>query len=419
MTTRLHGAFQRFDPGDEPGRPEALRTAICEETSRQCVERYGEGLRAVVLAGSLGRDEATFVREGECWRLLGDAEFLLIFHERTGLPAVPALDHLRRKIGEGLFQRNILCPISLSGGHPTYLRKLKPHIFAYEMQATGQVVWGDKSIPSLIPAFSPAEIPQEDAWRLLCNRMIEQLEVVGDLSSDAALPPWVLYRTVKLYLDMATSLLLFAGAYEPSYQARAERLGALAESAALDGDCPFPPRRFAEQVAACTRWKLSPQQSPLAATWEFWEEGVSRARSLWRWELARLTGCREPLSDVKLCRRWMRRQPLPERLRGWLYVLRSCGWHRSWRHWPRWARCAWQASPRYWVYAAGSQLFFRLPSLVRPANRRAELEADWEGMRSRLPVVGKSDQGKGVAAWKRLAADIVWNYHQLLEGTRS
>lgn len=417
MTAQLQVSATPLGSVPESAAAAALKADVCESAVRACQEQFSDHLEALVLTGSLARDEATVVEENGRRCLLGDAEFLAVFTERKGLPPEGDLDLVRQRIERDLERQSTRAHVSLGAAHPAYLGGLRPHIFAYELRACGQVVWGEKAILSLIPAFSPAEIPLEDAWRLLCNRMVEQLEAVGEMSHKAtALTARVQYLTVKLYLDMATSLLVFAGAYEPSYRARAERLGALAESAALDGDCPFPPRRFAEQVAGLTHWKLAPENE---LGWECWEAAVTYARQLWGWELGKLCGLEEPLSDTELLRRWMQRQPLTERLRGWLYVLRAQGWHRSWPAWPRWTRQVWRASPRYSIYAAASELFFRLPSLVRPATRRAELEADWEGMRSRLPVVGKFDQRTGVAAWERLAAEIVWNYHQFLEGTRS
>ena len=53
----------------------ALRATIGTETARLCAERYGVHLRAVVLTGSLARDEATWRTDGIKWSALGDAEF--------------------------------------------------------------------------------------------------------------------------------------------------------------------------------------------------------------------------------------------------------------------------------------------------------------------------------------------------------
>ena len=426
MTTRPSVDKPGIGLPTELGRATALRGAICEETTRLCAQQHGDLLRAIVLTGSLARDEATFVEEKEGRTLLGDAEFFLIFDERAALPPASDLDTLGRGIKDNLLRRGMRCHVTLSAVHPAYLRKLQPHIFAYELKVSGQVVWGESQVLSLIPQFLPPDIPLEDAWRLLCNRMIEQLELADELAGGSkALSPNLHYRIVKLFLDMATSFLLFVGAYAPTYRERAEKLKLLADSGPDDA-YPFSVRDFAERVAACTQFKLTGTgQSSVSATLGedgaglvFWEEAIAYARLLWRWELARLTNTKGQVSSRELCARWMRFQPLHYRLRGWLYVLRKRGWHRSWSEWPRWARRSWRASPRYWVYAAASTLFFRLPCLLRPACQRPKTDANWEEVRGWLPM-SKPGPGNDCPSWQQLASEIVWNYHEFVMETRA
>jgi hypothetical protein len=402
--------------------------AIDEVAGQVCAERFSRGLRAVVLTGSLAREEGTLTLSHGRWDLLGDAEFLLIFHEHARLPTLQHLQELCRLIEAGLLERGLQAKIGLSPVHPSYLRTLKPHIFAYELRTCGRVVWGDPRVLLLIPAFSRGDIPLEDAWRLLCNRMIEQLEVARELlGRPAKLPPAVLYRTVKLYLDMATSYLVFVGAFEPSYRRRAERLMELAAARGNADHRPFPLESFAGRVRTCTQIKLNEMTedascalaAPTELGFTFWEEAVEYARLLWRWELARLTGTVTQDLNGRLLQRWMRLQPLTQHLRGWLYALRKQGWHRSWRSWPRWGRQAWKASPRYWVYSAARELFFRLPCLLQPPEQRPQINVNWVEVRSRLPILRDAGPEAQHAEWEQLADDIVRNYQRFLVGTRS
>lgn len=447
-------------------RPSPLKDAICEATALCCKEEFGGCLRSVVLTGSLARDEATFICEGKGWNLLGDAEFLLVLHGRATLPS--SLCALRERIESALGQSQIVCHVSLSVTHPDYLLKMRPHIFGYELRTCGQVVCGEPAILSLIPAFSPSDIPLEDGWRLLANRIIELLEVPACPQVSSNLSP-VPYSVVKLFLDMCTSFLLFQGAYEPTYRRREARLRSLAATATNQDGYPFfPLHRFAERVTACTDSKLGAngQNGQVASTaWSSmsaisWEEVSAYVRTLWRWELARLIeaagaggdgggvprGCPEELpgagrgghqasfhggegSEGELLRRWMRLQPLGQRLRGWAYVLRRRGWHRSWRQWPRWLRRGWRASPRYGVYAAASELFFQLGDLFAPDPVPGNAPGDFQKLASWLPMQGTGDNEPGTGdqeqgsasrpAWQRLASAIAWNYHEFLEGTRA
>ncbi len=397
-----------------------VKAVICEETASLCAKQFAGRLCAVVLTGSVARDEGSFVGDGERWKLLGDVEFFLIFEERAALPSKPEVELLRQKAEAALSARGIFCHIVFSPVHSEYLRKLGPHIFAYELRTFGRVVWGNFEVLSLIRSFSPADIPLEDAWRLLSNRMVEQLEVVAEPEGALdILPERLHYRTVKFYLDMATSLLVFAGFYAPSYRERQERLSTLAGTAAPDMAWPFPLDSFARQVTACTEWKLSPNTADARRGWEFCEKAAEYAQLLWRWELARLTGARVRLSDRELFGKCMQLVPLGKRLRGWLVVLRECGWHRSWRQWPRWGRLAWRASPRYWVYAAASQFFFQLPGPLRLPSHSPDTSLDWKELLSWLPVVRRSEQGTEPESCQQVASEIAWNYHQFLKPTRA
>jgi hypothetical protein len=402
------------------GEVAGLRTAIGEKTAELCARDYARSLCAVVLTGSLARDEATWVREATGWRLLGDAEFLLVFEPRAALPPPPARQCLAQEIQDVLRRDGILGRVQLAPVYPKYLRRLQPHIFAYELRACGRVVWGDSSILSLIPPFSVIDIPLEDAWRLLANRMIEHLEAAAEVDlCGGSVPEGLRYRTVKLYLDMATSLLVFAGSYAPAYTERLRRLRILADTEPK-GSWPFPLGPFAQQVGVSTDLKLSSEwRSGAEAGWDFWRQGHRYARLLWRWELARLANGRQTAADGELMRNWMRRQPFAQRLRGWLFVWRARGWLRSWQWWVRWARLAGGGSPRYWVYFAAHSLFRQLPEVLEREGHREMSRALLNEVASSLPVVRHSEAGGRVPGWAELVAEVAWNYHRFLEPTRA
>jgi hypothetical protein len=206
---------------------------------------------------------------------------------------------------------------------------------------------------------------------------------------------------VKLYLDMATSLLILAERYVPGYAARADALCELA------ADRPLLVRDIdladlAAQVARCTAWKLRPGPCPCdAAPRDFAIKALRLASCLWHCELRQLTGCGEQTKDSELMARWMESQPLGDRLRGWLYVARACGWLRAVHRWPRWARLAVHGSPRYRIYAVAGEL---AQAVVNGEEQAAE---DWI---CRLPL---SDEHRdAISALAR-------NYHILLKDTRA
>jgi hypothetical protein len=306
----------------------------------------------------------------------------------------------------------------LSAARPSYLRRLPPSIFAYELRSCGQIIAGDPEILGLIPKFTRADIPLDDAWQILANRLVEQLESVDELlEGRSTLSPGAHYRTVKLYLDMATSLLVFAGGYAPTYQERARNLARVVEA-------PFPLKPFADDVMACTEWKLS-RRELVNPQREFWERAVDYARALWSWELARLQQRDPGTEPAELMALWMRRQPLHDRLRGWAHVVRQKGWHRSVVSWPYWLRRALETSPRYSVYAAATDLLFAFRSSrmarVSELDRSPRPNGSGSGYEPnpQLPVQSQAASLNGGPAWQARAANVLLNYREFLVNTRA
>src|SRR5579863_572982 len=92
----------------KPGR------VIREETCRVIGERFGSALRAVILTGSLSREEATMLEKDGGWQCLSDAEFLLLFHEGFRLPSAAVVLAVGKRVEACLAARNVQCHISLS-----------------------------------------------------------------------------------------------------------------------------------------------------------------------------------------------------------------------------------------------------------------------------------------------------------------
>lgn len=398
---------------------------ICAAVAESAAAAFGDQLRGVILIGSMGRGEATVVSENGSPKVLGDAEFLLVFNEESTLPHQAAIERASQVAEERITKQGVTVKLDLAAVHARHLRQMPPSIYTYEVKVQGKVVWGDPAILSLIPDFHASDIPYEDAWRLLCNRMIEVLEAAGETTVTAdGLPPVLHYRTVKLYQDMATSFLVFSGCYEPAYRSRAERLSRMAADPKPPADLPFRFADFSARVSACTRFKLSGLlggdsiEAGCPASAEFLRTAIKDARALWRWELERLIGDHRLRPDTDLMSRWMRTVSFRARIRGWVRVLSKSGWHRSIRLWPRWLRLAMKSSSRYCVYAAGSQLFFALARLSDPSHSAAPPDYDLVQIRSWLPVEHGALK-QTASGWNQAMLDVCWNYKQFLKDTQS
>ena len=393
---------------------------ICEQIVDECVSSYRAQIRSICITGSLARDEATFRPEGDCVKLLGDADCFLVGHHEMALPSLLEIASLERRIEARCLKLGVTAKVGVGAIAPDFLRHLPPTIATHELQRCGRVVWGDASVLELVPNFPASGIALEDAWRLLCNRVIEQLEYSCDFSPGSGkLSALLAYSTVKLYLDMATSYLVFLGAYEPTYRERERRLRELASEENSANEFPFSLRAFADRVTWCTNWKLAEQEFGHDRNPEFWQEGIEWARVLWRWEIARMTSLEIGASIPALCERLASQQTAATRLRGWLSLCKRASGYRSWRNWFRWAGLARHGTPRYLIYQAAAELLDRTQR-VEASDRAVVSGTDWREVSKLLPCeIPYGNEINGSTSWRILAAQIFWNYRQFLLGTSS
>jgi len=340
-----------------------------------------------------------------------------VLEENASLPAPAALNGVRRRIENDLLQRNIQCIIDLSAVHPGYFQRLPAHIFTYELKHCGQLVAGDERILRSIPDYLAENLSLEDAWRLLCNRLVEMLECAAELSGGNKLPSATLrYKILKLYLDMTTSFLVFVQAYVPTYRGRRDVLLRLSRERPT-GAYPFELGSFANLVADCTAQKLVPGATNDLSIDLNWQAAIQAARALWRWELARLVGAKTELTDFELFNKWISLQPFTKRVRGWFYILRASGWKRSYLILLRWLTLR-KASPRHWTYLVASTLLFQATAEVDSSQTHAQ-RVNCALLSSYLPVRRMTAKNHPSPSWEDLAHDVIWNYQQFLMRTRA
>ncbi len=209
---------------------------------------------------------------------------------------------------------------------------------------------------------------------------------------------------------MATSLLVFLGAYEPTYGQRAQRLQQLAERTGEQAAVPFGLKGFSERVSECTRWKIAGGEADCSSGAEISREALAYACQLWRWELAQLTSATPEATPEDLFAAVAALQSAPQKLRGWLYVARRVGWLHGVRSWPRWFAMASRCSPRYYIYEAA----WRLAASIACSPGVPELHQIW----ALLPVAGENNKNDGDAR-QQLAREVAWNYRTFLTETRA
>lgn len=355
-------------------------TAVADRIVRTAVEAVlthsAQRPLAVVVAGSLGRDEFTVLKLDGRARVLGDAEFFTVFRRGAEVNAFRGLASvLARRIEEALEDQGIDCPVSFGAHTLELLRRMPPHILGFELRTTGKVAWGDPRVLEQIPAFGTREIPKWDAWRSVANRMIEQLACAeAFITREKGALCELLYRTIKLQLDLGTMVLHFLGAYSPTYRGRADALEHLKEEGSSGGQLPWLPG-LAARVKDCTAFKLQP--SPSSPYWGVFAdlsafedqvrfvqeehlEVIPLVRAAWLWGAERLlkrrvAGTEAPL-DLAL--ELARKQDWHWRVRGWLrWILTEQAWKKP-NLWGLFPRLAKHGGPRFLAYAVAGALYF-------------------------------------------------------------
>jgi len=384
--------------------PPSLAFPVEEGLVRASRDTFGPTLRAVVLTGSLARNEASYVlRDGQTV-LQSDVEAIVVLHDDAALPSRASAQALRELAQSYLAERGVSVEVSFSVVHGGYLRHLPPHIYSYELRSCGVVLYGEPSILSLIPDYSATDLSREDAWRLLSNRLIEQMG-----STEAAEAAGVLrYRTVKLCIDLASSLLVFFGSFEAGYRARLQCLEGLALEKQAQ-ELPIPMEEFLPLVRLCTSVKLRPEDA--VDLGEGFEGRVTRwAWHVWLWELERMSTSGNDVEAEQMIRTFGRRQGHQKLLRGWLYVVRRMGWLGSARYWPGWSSiCAGGLTPRHAIYLAA----YRWYDACNGGTLR-ELSKSIEAVRDLLPV-----KGSATASVSAMKEQLVWNYKEFTVETRA
>ena len=383
--------------------PAALAFPVEQGLVRACRDTFGPTLRAVVLTGSLARNEASYTLCEGRTVLQSDVEAMIVLHDRAALPSRHSSRALCELAQSYLADRGVSVEVSVSVVHSTYLLELPPHIYSYELRSCGVVLYGEQTILSLIPDYSAAELSREDAWRLLNNRLIEQMDSKGASTAAAAR-----YRSVKLCLDLASSLLVFFGRFEAGYRPRLRCM----EEVALTPEAqqlPIPIVEFMSLVQLCTSVKLDTET--VVDLGDGFEERITGwAWKIWLWELRRMTGSGDSADAERMVRDFGRSQGKKKLLRGWLYAVRRTGWLGSSRYWPKWLPLFVAGlTPRHAIYLAAYRW------------HEACCGKAISDLPSNLKLVGDLLPVKGTAQPVDCSTteQLVWNYKEFTVETRA
>src|SRR5258708_11891525 len=223
------GASSRSPPGSfalsaDPAFQDEVRRELERviERVRDCAA--APCVAGVLLTGSFARGEGTVIpnpQTGSRW--LSDVECLVVV--RGGVVSKQEIQRAMRQVERDtnsefrVAARGI--KVELRAILTEGMTRLRPAIFTRELCEHAKLIWGD---PAAIPAprvpISGAEISRHDAFRLLNNRIIEQIAVRSEYADRAGDSTAVAYSLAKFWIDLGTSLSVFLGCYLPGYQSR-------------------------------------------------------------------------------------------------------------------------------------------------------------------------------------------------------
>lgn len=257
----------------------------------------------LILTGSVARGEGTLIPDPEVGsRWLGDVECQLVFNDRRWAP-VAAIDHhlheLERQLNGDRENSRRGMRIGLNAIGVSRLARLRPAIFTCEMLEHGKLLWGE---PSTLPqprwwTAGRRDIPLRDAFRLLNNRIVQQVEARGRRESGVCPPHHAEYALNKFWIELATSLSLFLGCYRSSYRERQVAL----ESRLAENSDPLGPDN-ARLLLSRLRDAMAVKEGRAPAevhSDDAFAEAARVASDVWYWEASRLAGSNCGSADWK------------------------------------------------------------------------------------------------------------------------
>src|SRR5919112_277967 len=136
-----------------------------------------ENIVSVILTGSVARDQATYKYIDGKPFLESDLDLVVVVKRIATIKSFTSIKRLSKKVTHELKKKRLLSHVSLSITTEKALLHASPSIFYQDLNLNGKVIFG-KEIHSLLRKYETIEIPIQDVYRLIFNRMVESLEVL-------------------------------------------------------------------------------------------------------------------------------------------------------------------------------------------------------------------------------------------------
>jgi hypothetical protein len=247
----------------------------------------------LILTGSVARGEGTLIADAEAGtRWLGDLDCVLVAPSGWRTPAREIDDAILQVVSQlnnDPANRRRGLKLGLNRMPASRLARLRQSIFNRELLEHAKLLWGT---PAALPTPSwwtagVREVPLRDAFRLLNNRIMQQVIARTSQETGDAEPLSTEYRLGKFWIELATSLSVFLGCYRTTYRERQSAFEAL-----LTARPEIFGAEFSQLLVSRLREAMAVKfgQSPRVLTppGRWFNEAARVARRVWFWESARM-----------------------------------------------------------------------------------------------------------------------------------
>lgn len=241
--------YSALGTADFEQKVEAILAAIVHEFSATVDQR---SVKALVLGGGYGRGEGGVLQAGGKEELYNDLD-LFVFTRKLDTVAKYTLQKQLRMLHAKLSERYHL---EIDFSTPKDISKLSREPFSlmmYDLSQGYRVLWGKLDLKLYLPAWKAAQMPAEEAVKLLLNRAMGLFFSREKLESSTPELDFINRNINKAWQALGEGILITEKAYHSSSAKKISRLKMLK----LDGYTAFP--AFMDRFEEAMQFKLQPE----------------------------------------------------------------------------------------------------------------------------------------------------------------
>ena len=176
--------------------------------------------KSIILSGSFGRNEVSFIEDGNELKFLSDCEITTVCNRYISSGTLKRLSlNISQRTGLEIVLHNSIKLLLHSWFRvPSLMSHIlwRPSIVNYERGCGAKVVFGENILEKM-PRIEPGDIPLWEGIRLMFNRMVESLKY---FPADGQEQDESVYWINKIILACQDALLLSIKQYHYSYKTR-------------------------------------------------------------------------------------------------------------------------------------------------------------------------------------------------------